>query len=145
VVGSVSVATAIEILVNDVLFVVVVVAVIVVTNVAVGVGVVTDVVTDVTVVLLPILLISQTVSCVFVRCFFPNRTNFSNFFILFSVRLDPVTRCQLHGLHEHRHLLDPEPGKSGRGDSQRRDAAASGCTREPDGHHPDPAQERSQG
>ena len=50
-------------------------------------------------------------------------------FSSFSVWLDSVTRGQLHGLHEHRHLLDPEPGKSGRGDSPGRDATASGRTR----------------
>jgi len=73
VVGSVAVATAIEILVNDVSFVVVVVAVIVVTNVAVSVGFVANIVD-----------FSDCFLCFRSLFFFQTEQTFQTFYFIFS-------------------------------------------------------------
>ena len=59
------------------------------------------------------------------------------------VGTDAAARGQLHGLHEHRHLFAATRSQRQRADDARRDAAAPGVARQPDGHRAHhPAQRR---
>jgi len=64
-------------------------------------------------------------------------------FVFRIVRSHSVARRQFHGLHEHRDIPVATRGQPGPADGERRDAIASGCQGQSDGHHTDIAPQRS--